>query len=256
MSPKFVPTASPGDDFPAHFGFATDLARNVWDERRSATLILDFSGNAGARERVGEKQNAPSGAARPKSAHLSGHSRRTDPPLVDRRELTCISISSHRPLRSPRPVETGRCGAAGDAAFRGHVAGKPTPHPSCHRFTLTRLPEPSEAGANQNRPLGGQLGWPQILRLCTTAPSPCPDPKVDTRFGLPRRIARFPERPCRSPWPLAPRRDRSTRLNLTPWPVARIRCRLSVVRVSPEGAVRTRSEVAVNSVLFQFRCVS
>lgn len=65
----------------------------------------------------------------------------------------------------------------------------------------------------------------------------------------PRRLVRFPERPCRSPWPLAPRRDHATRLDLTPRPVARIRCRLSVVRVSPEGAVRTRSEVAVNSVL-------
>ncbi len=253
MSPKFVPTASPGDDFPAHFGFATDLARNVWDERRSATLILDFSGNAGARERVGEKAEcpvrrsqtevgAPFGALK---ADRSTTGRSTGINLhLDQFTSPVAFTSSSRNW----PVwRGGRCRFSGTRCRQADSAPELSPF---HADPVAR------AGANQNRPLGGQLGWPQILRLCTTAPSPCPDPKVDTRFGLPRRIARFPERPCRSPWPLAPRRDRSTRLNLTPWPVARIRCRLSVVRVSPEGAVRTRSEVAVNSVLFQFRCVS
>ena len=196
MSPKFVPTASPGDDFPAHFGFATDLARNVWDERRSATLILDFSGNAGARERVGEKAEcpvrrsqtevgAPFGALK---ADRSTTGRSTGINLhLDQFTSPVAFTSSSRNW----PVwRGGRC------RFSGHVAGKPTPHPSCHRFTLTRLPEPSEAGANQNRPLRGQLGWPQILRLCTTAPCPCPDPKVDTRFGCLADSLGFPNDPA------------------------------------------------------------
>ncbi len=76
-----------------------------------------------------------------------------------------------------------------------------------------------------------------------------PRPEGRHSVRLPHRLVRFPERLRRSPWSFVPRRDRSTRFDLTPRPVARIRCRLPVVRVSPEGAVRTRSEVAVNSVL-------
>jgi hypothetical protein len=87
---------------------------------------------------------------------------------------------------------------------------------------------------------------PSALHHCSVS---VPRPEGRHSVRLPRRLARFPERPCRSPWSVDPRGDRSTRLDLTPRPVSRIWCRLSVVRVSPEGAVRTRSEVAVNSVL-------
>ena len=41
------------------------------------------------------------------------------------------SSSRNWPVR-----RSGRC------RFSGHVAGKPTPHPNCHQFTLTRLPVP------------------------------------------------------------------------------------------------------------------
>lgn len=202
-----------------------------------------------------KKQNAPSGAARPKSAHLSGHSRRTDPPLVDRRELTCVSISSHRPLRSLRPVETGRSGAAGDAAFRTRCrqADSAPELSPFHADPVARaIRSWCQSEPSSRRPVG-VAPESSALHHCSVS---VPRPEGRRSVRLPRRLARFPERPCRSPWPVAPRRDHSTRLDLTPPPVARIRCRLSVVRVSPEGAVRTRSEVAVNSVLLRFRCVS
>jgi hypothetical protein len=138
---------------------------------------------------------------------------------------------------------SGRC------RFSGHVASKLTTHPSCHQFTLTRLPVPSEGWCQSEPSRQTPVGVAsEVLALHHCSVS-MPRPKGRHSVRLPRRLARFLGRPCRSPWLLVPRRDRATRLNLTPWPVARIRCRLPVVRVSPEGAVRTRSEVAVNSVL-------
>ena len=60
----------------------------------------------------------------------------------------------------------------------------------CHRFTLTRLPVPSVLVPIGNRPHRGQLGWPQIRRLRTIAPSPAAD--------LRRLLTRLPRRsvPC------------------------------------------------------------
>jgi hypothetical protein len=158
-------------------------------------------------------------------------------------------------LRSPRPVETGRCGAAGDAAFRTRCrrADSAPELSPFHADPVARVVRSwCQTELMSRRPVGVAPD-PSALHHCSVSVS---RPEGRHSVRLPRRLARFPERPCRSPWPLDPRGDRSTRLDLTPWPVARIRCRLSVVRVSPEGAVRTRSEVAVNSVLFQFRCTS
>ena len=139
--------------------------------------------------------------------------------------------------------------SSGRCRFSGHAAGKPTAHPSCHQFTLTRLPVPFE-GWCQSEPLScmpvGVACNRRVLHHCSVF---APRPEGRQAARLPHRLARFPERACRSSWPHVPRGDRSTRLDLAPRPVARCRCRLPVVRVSPGGAVRTRSEVAVNSVL-------
>ena len=139
--------------------------------------------------------------------------------------------------------------SSGRCRFSGHAAGKPTADPSCHQFTLTRLPVPFEGWCQSEPSSRRPVGVAPDLSALHHCPVSVLRPEGRHSVRSPRRLVRFPERPCRSPWPLAPRRDRSTRLDLTPRPVARIRCRLSVVRVSPEGAVRTRSEVAVNSVL-------
>ncbi len=202
----------------------------------------------------GEKAECPVRCSQTEAGAPFGAFRWTDPPLVDRRELTCVSISSHRPLLSSRPVETGQDVAAGDAAFRTR-SRQADSEPELSPFQADPVSRAIRTGANQNRPLEASWGGP---RSFGSAPL--------LRFRLPTRRSTLasvasPIPPVSRTDQLVPvsarsRKDRTTRLDPTPRPVARAWRRLSVVRVSPEGAVRTRSEVAVNSVQFRIRCTS
>ena len=109
----------------------------------------------------------------PKTAESPGRCCLLSPALLPglpRWDISTIGRTSGVSLRLDlftSPVSP--CGGAGDALFRTR-SGCPVPARR-HRFTLTRLPVPSVL-VPWNRPLRGQLGWPQILRLRTTAPSP------------------------------------------------------------------------------------
>ena len=112
----------------------------------------------------------PACAGAPSGAPKGG----TYPPSVERRALAFDSTYHIARLALRRG---GRC------PFRTR-SGHPVPA-RCHRFTLTRLPEPSVL-VPWNRPHRGQLGWPQFRRLLPTAPSPTVAREPGGLAGAPR----------------------------------------------------------------------
>jgi hypothetical protein len=133
------------------------------------------------------------------------------PPLVECRALAFVSTCSHRPSRL----------AAWRAMPRvGLDTGLPASNP-WHRFTLTRLPEPSVLV-----PIGTDLaesswGGPSSFGSSTTAPLPIPSPRAPR---CTRRWNRVPHPKVRHrPSPEGLERARSLRriprrLRVAPWP--------------------------------------
>ena len=91
---------------------------------------------------------------------------------------------------------SGRC------RFSGHVASKLTTYPSCHQFTLTRLPVPLKVGANQNRPAERQLGWhpmfgsAPLLRFRAPTRRPTLDPVASPTRPTSRTTLQIPVAAC------------------------------------------------------------
>jgi hypothetical protein len=150
---------------------------------------------------------------------------RTDPPPVERRALAFDSTSSHRPSCPCR--RGGRCRVFVPPTGRP-VGGPLSPF---HADPVARAIGP---GANRNRPHGGQLGWPQIRRLRTTAPLP-------TVAREPGRIADplgRPSVPTGHPLPTVARGPGATRRRptVTCGPTPTPRCRR--LPVDPVGGGR------------------
>ena len=148
-------------------------------------------------------QSAPAGAASSRRRASRGVSW-TGPPQIERRALTFDSTCSHRPSR-PEDWRGGRCRVAGPIP----VARSRT---RWHRFTLTRLPEPSVLV-----PIGTDLAessWGGPSSFGSSPPLRCPpgargrpvDPVASPdRPLMPSRLVTA-ARSSRSPSPSATRR--------------------------------------------------
>ena len=179
--------------FLAHFGINVGPRRNVQGKPSQGGAAPSFFGDSGVLAGRPEKAEcpvrrsqtevgAPFGAFK---ADRSTTGRSTGINLrLDQFTSPVAFTSSSRNWALWR---SGRC------RFSGHVAGKPTPYPNCHQFTLTRLPVPSEGWCQSEPSRRTPVGWHPMFLLCTTAPSPCPGPKADTRFDCLADSPGFPD---------------------------------------------------------------
>jgi hypothetical protein len=145
-------------------------------------------------------------------ARLPGLLGWTGPPLVDCRALTFVSTCSHRPSRLAARRAMPRFGL--DTGF-------PASNP-WHRFTLTRLPEPSVLAPGTEL-AESSWGGPSSFGSSTTTPLLAPRPHVhrsalegDERARLPRRPPRFLVTFADSSLPSSPRRGPTARIPLSP----------------------------------------
>lgn len=115
------------------------------------------------------KAESPGRCCRPGGqAHLPGRLGWTDPPSVERRAVAFDSTCSHRPSRSKRG---GRCRVADPTPVA-------RPRTRCHRFTLTRSPEPSVLV-----PMEPPSPRPVGVAPDPSAPTTAPSPAVSRRPG-------------------------------------------------------------------------
>ena len=173
-----------------------------------------------------------------------GAARWTGPPLVERRALAFDSTCSHRPSRP----------SAWRAMPRVWLdAGLPAPEP-WHRFTLTRLPEPSVLAPFGTDLAESSWGGPRSFGSSTTAPLPVLRPSGGFRTRSPRCTAhRLRVAPCPADTPAGLRLPRPPEGGRGPGLTRRpsrspVTCADSSSPPSPRGGPTARFEVAVNSV--------
>ena len=216
---------------------------------------------------MGVKTKAPRSALRAFACAPSGAAR------MDRSTTGRMSGVSLRLDLFTSPVSP--CGAAGDAAF-GLDTGFPASNP-WHRFTLTRLPEPSVLVPVGTGLAGSSWGGPRSVgsspRLrCPHAASTCtevhpqvmchPPPEGDWSSGARRRrmcpvvsphrssttsCPVSPERSSRSPSPRSPEGDRRPGLTRRPPRSPETFADSSLLPCSRRSPA-ARCEVAVNTV--------
>jgi hypothetical protein len=117
---------------------------------------------------MGGKRKRPGRRCGLSPARLPGLLEWTGPPLVDHRALAFVSTCSHRPSRLSAWRAMPRVGL--DTGF-------PVSNP-WHRFTLTRLPEPSVLAPLGTDLAGSSWGGPSSFGSSTTTPLHASRPKA------------------------------------------------------------------------------
>ncbi len=132
---------------------------------RSPQRARAISGGGDVR---GGKRKRPGRRCGLSPARLPGLLGWTGPPLVECRALAFVSTCSHRPSRLSAWRAMPRFGL--DTGF-------PASNPR-HRFTLTRLPEPSVLVPIGTNVAESSWGGPSTFGSSTTIPLPAPHPLV------------------------------------------------------------------------------